>query len=130
MRLFVGLDVSLAKTAVRVISEHGKIVTRPESRQRFGSSKADFPLSGKENRNSRTETHRFHFGSQSIRADSTIYLNLENRLFVLAANTMHGMFGRLLIHSETSGQDWYIPLKVSRSPPNVWAAWFLRLPRD
>jgi len=26
MRLFVGLDVSLAKTAICVISEHGKIV--------------------------------------------------------------------------------------------------------
>jgi hypothetical protein len=26
MRLFVGLDVSLAKTAICVVSEHGKIV--------------------------------------------------------------------------------------------------------
>ena len=26
MRLFIGLDVSLAKTAICVVSEHGKIV--------------------------------------------------------------------------------------------------------
>ena len=30
MRLFVGLDVSLAKTAVCVLSEHGKIVKQAE----------------------------------------------------------------------------------------------------
>jgi transposase len=30
MRLFVGLDVSLAKTAICVISEHGKIVNEAQ----------------------------------------------------------------------------------------------------
>lgn len=31
MRLFVGLDVSLAKTAICVISEHGKIIVEAEA---------------------------------------------------------------------------------------------------
>jgi len=31
MRLFVGLDVSLAKTAICVISEHGKIVKETQA---------------------------------------------------------------------------------------------------
>lgn len=30
MRLFLGLDVSLAKTAVCVVSEHGKIICEAE----------------------------------------------------------------------------------------------------
>ena len=30
MRLFIGLDVSLAKTAICVVSEHGKIVREAE----------------------------------------------------------------------------------------------------
>jgi transposase len=30
MKLFIGLDVSLAKTAVCVVSEHGKIVKEAE----------------------------------------------------------------------------------------------------
>lgn len=32
MRLFIGLDVSLAKTAICVISEHGQIVREAEAR--------------------------------------------------------------------------------------------------
>ncbi|CAM5491921.1 hypothetical protein ATER59S_03465 [Aquamicrobium terrae] len=31
MKLFVGLDVSLEKTAICVISEHGKIVKEPQA---------------------------------------------------------------------------------------------------
>lgn len=30
MKLFIGLDVSLAKTAVCIVSEHGKIVKEAE----------------------------------------------------------------------------------------------------
>lgn len=31
MRLFIGLDVSLAKTAICVVSEHGKIIREAEA---------------------------------------------------------------------------------------------------
>ena len=101
--------------------------TRPESRPRFAYSKTDFALSGKENRNSVMETHRFHSRNQPIRAVLTIYSKLENRLFVPAANTMHGRFTRLSILPKNSGQDWYIPLEVSRSLPNCLGSMVLEI---
>jgi predicted NBD/HSP70 family sugar kinase len=37
MRLFIGLDVSLAKTAIGVISEHGKIIKEADELAPFST---------------------------------------------------------------------------------------------
>jgi hypothetical protein len=49
MRLFVGLDVSLEKTAICVVSEHGKIVKEAAGRQRTRVSVALDQRSGRRN---------------------------------------------------------------------------------
>ena len=41
MKLFVGLDVSLAKTLVCVISEHGKIIKEAEAQSESGEPNSD-----------------------------------------------------------------------------------------
>ena len=43
MRLFAGLDVSLAKTAICVISEHGKVIKEAEA---VSEPEAFFALAG------------------------------------------------------------------------------------
>jgi len=66
-------------------------------------------------------------GNRSIRAALTILLNPKNRLFVPAANTMRGSLAILSIHPKNSGQDWYNPLKVSRSLPNCLGSMVLEI---
>ncbi|RGP35094.1 hypothetical protein D1012_21920 [Pseudotabrizicola alkalilacus] len=43
MKLFVGLDVSLEKTAICVISEHGKIVKEAQVASESATSRAGSP---------------------------------------------------------------------------------------